>query len=187
MEINVEAEKAGPPGPSEDVVGPSGPVVSEGVLPRVEEPVVASEAPDPSSLATPAPPSPPSSSISPPAPITFKQPLPRTISSPTSFPSESSSSLATSTSIPPPPPVLEDPLASSSAGASSSSGPSSDRPSIIPLSTHQSFLYPPTLPSFVTFIPESAQLEGPYLNKFEDELEITTIRSVLAVASHRFP
>ncbi|MQM08308.1 hypothetical protein Taro_041164 [Colocasia esculenta] len=154
MEVNVEVVKAGPPGPSEDVVGPSRPVVFEGVLPRVEEPAVASEAPDPSSLATPAPPSPPSSSTTPPAPITFKQPLPRTISSPTPFPSESSSSLATSTSIPPPPPVLKDPPASSSAGASSSSGPSSDGPSIIPPSTHQSFLHPPTPPSFITFIPE---------------------------------
>ncbi|MQL76362.1 hypothetical protein Taro_008752 [Colocasia esculenta] len=181
VQDHVEAVKARP---SENVSGPTGPVVSEGEIPRVEEPAVAPEAPNPSPLTTPAPPSPPSSSSAPPAPIPFKQPMPRSISSPTPFPSESSSSPAISTSIPPPPPVIEDPTASSSAGASSSSGPSSAGPSIISPPTHQSFLHPPTPPSFVTFIPESAQLEGPFLYKFKDELEITTIRSVLAVASH---
>ncbi|MQM22272.1 hypothetical protein Taro_055322 [Colocasia esculenta] len=104
MQDQVEAVKSGPSGPIEDVSGP-GPVVSEGEIPRVEEPVVAPDALDPSPLATPAPPSPPSSSTAPPAPITFKQLLPRTFSSPTPFPSESSPSPATSTSIPPPPPV----------------------------------------------------------------------------------
>ncbi|MQL88287.1 hypothetical protein Taro_020844 [Colocasia esculenta] len=184
VQDHAEAMKARPPGPSEDVVGPTRPVVSEGVIPRVEEPAVAPEAPNPSSLVTPTPPSPPSSSTAPPALIPFKQPMPRSISSPTLFPSQSTSSPATSTSIPPPPPVIEDPPASSSAEASSSSGPSSAGPSIIPPPTHQSFLHPPTPPSFVTFIPEGAQLEGPFLKKFEDELEITTFWSVLEVGSH---
>ncbi|MQM09682.1 hypothetical protein Taro_042559 [Colocasia esculenta] len=176
---HAEAVKSGPSGPIEDVSGPTGSVVFEGEIPRVEEPVVALEAPDPSPLATLAPPSPLSSSTAPPAPIPFKQPMPRSISSPIPFPSESSLSPAISTSIPPPPPVIEDPPASSSARASSSSGPSSAGPSIISSPTHQSFLHPPSPPSFVTFIPESAQLEGPFRKKFEDELEITTIRSVL--------
>ncbi|MQM02071.1 hypothetical protein Taro_034831 [Colocasia esculenta] len=177
VQDHAEAVKFGPSGPIEDVSGPTEPVVSEGEIPRVEEPAVAPEASDPSPFATSSPPSPPSSSTAPPAPIPFKQPMPRSISSPTPFPSESSSSPAISTSIPPPPPVIEDPPASSLAGASSSSGPSSAGPSIISLPTHQSFLHPPTPPSFITFIPESAQLEGPFLKKFEDELEITTIHS----------
>ncbi|MQL83220.1 hypothetical protein Taro_015706 [Colocasia esculenta] len=101
-----EAVKAVPPGPSEDVVRPTAPVVSEGVILIVEEPVVAPEAPDPSSLVTLAPPSPPSSSTAPPAPIPFKRPTARSISSPTPFPSQSTSSPAISTSIPPPPPAL---------------------------------------------------------------------------------
>ncbi|MQL71658.1 hypothetical protein Taro_003976 [Colocasia esculenta] len=179
VQDRAEAVKSRPPGLIEDVSGPLGSVVSEGEIPRVEEPAIAPEAPDPSPLATPAPPSPPSSSTAPLAPIPFKQPMPRTISSPTPFPFESSSSPTTSTSIPPPSPIIENPPASSSVGASSSSGPSSARPSIIPSPTHQSFPHPPTPPSFVTFIPEGAQLEGPFLKKFKDELEITTIRSVL--------
>ncbi|MQL94714.1 hypothetical protein Taro_027378 [Colocasia esculenta] len=101
VQDHAEAVKSGPSGPIEDVSGPTGPVVFEGEIPRVEEPVVAPKAPDPSPLATPAPPSPPSSSTAPPAPIPFKQPMSRSISSPTPFPSESSSSPAISTSIPP--------------------------------------------------------------------------------------
>ena len=75
-------------GPSEHlVVEPPGPVISKAGQQDVEESAVAPEAPESSSLATPAPSSPPSSSTAPPAPPTFKQPLPRTISSPTPFPS----------------------------------------------------------------------------------------------------
>ncbi|MQL77775.1 hypothetical protein Taro_010182 [Colocasia esculenta] len=147
MDVHVEVVKAGPLGPSKDVVRPTGPVISKGEIPRVEEPAVAPEAPDPSSLVTPDSSSPPSSSIAPPAPIPFKQPMPRSISSPTPFLSESSSSPAISTSIPPPPPEFEDPP------TSSSSGPSSARPSIIPPPTHQSFfillLLPPLLPLYL--------------------------------------
>ncbi|MQM08163.1 hypothetical protein Taro_041017 [Colocasia esculenta] len=179
----IVVEPAGSSGPPEVVVGPPGPMISEDVSPRVEEPTAAPKAHETSSLETPAPPSPPSSSTAPPAPITFKQPMPRTISSPTPFPSQSTSPPASSTSILPPL-ISEDPVASSSLGASSSSVPCLDGPSISPFSTHQTFLHPPTPPSFVTFIPEGAQLEGPFLEKFEDELEISNIHSVLSVASH---
>ncbi|MQL99520.1 hypothetical protein Taro_032246, partial [Colocasia esculenta] len=177
-----EAVKSGPPEPSEVVVGPPGPMISEGVNPRVEEPATAPEAPESSSLATPAPPSPHSSSTAPPAPITFKQPMPRTIFSPTPFPSQSTSSPTSSTSIPPPPPIPEDPPASSSAGASSSSGPSSARSSTN-FST-SSFLHPPAPPSCITFIPKNPQLASAFLNNCEDELQRTTLISVLAVATH---
>ncbi|MQL71988.1 hypothetical protein Taro_004327 [Colocasia esculenta] len=154
----IVVEPTGSSGPPEVVVGPPGPIISEDVSPRVEEPAATPKAHETSSLATPAPPSPPYSSTTPAAPITFKQPMPRTISSPTPFPSQSTSPPSSSTSIPPPL-ISEDPPASSSFGASSSSVPSLDGPSISPFSTHQTFLHPPTPSSFVTIIPEGAQFE----------------------------
>ncbi|MQM22108.1 hypothetical protein Taro_055156 [Colocasia esculenta] len=131
-----------------------GPVISKDVQYGVVEPAVAPEAPEPSSLATPAPPSPPSSSTAPQAPPTFKQLMPRTISSPTPFPSQSPFSSTSSPIIPPPPTVIANPPASSSAGASSSSGSSSSRPSST--LTSRSFIHPPTPPSSITFIPRSS-------------------------------
>ncbi|MQL88568.1 hypothetical protein Taro_021137 [Colocasia esculenta] len=151
-------EQAGPPGPVVDESRPSGPVESQVEHGRFEEPVEEVVPPEPptSPFQTPAPPSPPSSTTTPPAPATFKQPLPKNISSPTPFPTTTSSSLVSSTFIPPPP--SEAPPASSSVGASSS-GPSSAGPSVPPPSTSYFFLHPPTPPSFVTIIPEGAQLE----------------------------
>ncbi|MQL92054.1 hypothetical protein Taro_024674 [Colocasia esculenta] len=176
-------EQAGPPGPVVDESGPSGPVESQDEHGRVEAPVEEAVPPEPptSPLQTPAPPSPPSSTTAPPAPATFKQPLPKNISSPTPFPTTTSSSPVSSTFIPPPP--FEAPLASSSAGASSS-GPSSDGPSVPPPSTSYSFLYPPTPPSFVTIIPEGAQLEGPFMQDIKDKFEVAILRSVLSVGTH---
>ncbi|MQM15047.1 hypothetical protein Taro_047982 [Colocasia esculenta] len=168
---------AGPSGPSEAVVGPPGPLISEDVNASVVEPTVAPEAPESSTLATPAPPSPPSLSTTPPAPITFKQPMPRTISSPSPFPSQSTSSPTISPTIPLPSLVIEDPTVSSSTGASSSSGPSSAGPSTT--LTPKSFLHPPTPPSSITFIPENPQLASAFLNNCEDELERTTLTSIL--------
>ncbi|MQL74457.1 hypothetical protein Taro_006812 [Colocasia esculenta] len=139
-------EESGPPGPVMEESGPAGPVVEESgpsgsvesakepvrVEAPVETPIVPPEPPVPSPLQTPAPPSPPSSSTAPPAPATFKQPLPKHISSPTPFPTTSSSPPASSTSIPPPPPIFEEPPASSSSAGSSSSGPSSAGPPTLP-------------------------------------------------------
>ncbi|MQM06713.1 hypothetical protein Taro_039541, partial [Colocasia esculenta] len=152
------AQESGPPGPVGDESGPSRPVESQAEQERAEKTVekVVPPKPPSSPLQTPAPPSPPSSSTAPPAPATFKQPLPKNISSPTPFPTTSSSSPASSTFIPPP--TSEAPPAPSSTGASSSS-PSSAGPSIPPPSTSYSFLHPPTPPSFVTIIPEGAQLQ----------------------------
>ncbi|MQM15167.1 hypothetical protein Taro_048107 [Colocasia esculenta] len=178
----VQKEPAGPSGPDEVVSGPTGPVVSEDVQSSVEELAVAPKAPEPSSLATPAPSSLPSSSIAPPAPPTFKQPMPRTISSPTPFQSPCISSPPTSQTIPPPPSILEDPPPSSSAGVSSSSGPSSTRPSST--ITPRTLLHPPTPPSSITFIPEKPQLASAFHNQFEDEFKHSTLTSILAVATH---
>ncbi|MQM16539.1 hypothetical protein Taro_049497 [Colocasia esculenta] len=169
-------------GPVEDAFGPPGPVDSEATSGRAQDQAIAPEPPSSSPLPTPAPPSPPSSSTAPPAPTTFKQPLPRNISSPTPFPSQSSSSLASSTNIPPPP-SFEIPPASSLAGASSS-GPSSSRPSDIPPSTSHSFLHPHTPPSFITIIPQSAQIDAPFLRAIKDEFEEVILRSVLKVSTH---
>ncbi|MQM09509.1 hypothetical protein Taro_042383, partial [Colocasia esculenta] len=130
------------------------------------------------------PPSPPSSSTAPPAPHTFKKPQPRTISSPTPFPSQSTSSPASSTPISPPPPVFEVPPGSSSAGATSSSGPPSSGPSDIPPTTSHSLSHPSPPLSFITIIPEGAQLESPYLGKVKDKFEEDILRSVLKVGDH---
>ncbi|MQL87838.1 hypothetical protein Taro_020382, partial [Colocasia esculenta] len=187
----VDAEQSGPPGPILDGSGPSGPVDAEQSGPsgpvesvaepaRVEDQAVAPE-PLSSPLQTPAPPSPPSSSTTPPAPATFKQPLPKHISSPTPFPTASSSSPASSTSNPPP--IVEVPPTSSSAGSSSSS-PSSSGRSIPPLSISHSFLHPPTPPSFITIIPEGAQLEHHMIHDIKDEFEVAMLHSVLSVGTH---
>ncbi|MQL85118.1 hypothetical protein Taro_017637 [Colocasia esculenta] len=180
-----EAGPSGPSGPVKVVSGPIGSVVSENVHSSVEELAVAPEAPEPSSLATPAPSSPPSSSTVPPAPPTFKQPVPRTISSPAPFPSEPQLSpimpTTISTSVSPSPPAIDPPV-SSLAGASSSSGPSSAEASTI--LSPKSFLHPPTPPTSVTITPTNPQHASIFQNKFEDELERTTLISILAVASH---
>ncbi|MQM15164.1 hypothetical protein Taro_048103 [Colocasia esculenta] len=154
----VAVVESAPTRPAEDLSGPTEPVVTEADHVRAEE-EAAPEPPAPSPIQTPTPPSPPSSSTAPPAPTSFKQPLPRTISSPTPFPSQSSPSSISTTHIPPPPP------------ASSSSGPSSSGPAVIPPSTSHSFLHPSTPPSFITIIPESAQIDAPYLRDIKDEFE----------------
>ncbi|MQL99052.1 hypothetical protein Taro_031766 [Colocasia esculenta] len=165
-------EQPGPPGSVVDEQsGPSGPVESQDEQGRVEAPVEEVVPPEPPSspLQTPAPPSPPSSTIAPLAPATFKQPLPKHISSPTPFPTTTSSSPASSTFILSPP--SEAPPASSSSTRASSSGPSSSGPSIPPPTTAYSFLHPPTPPSFITIILEGAQLEGSFIQDIKDEFE----------------
>ncbi|MQM21615.1 hypothetical protein Taro_054658 [Colocasia esculenta] len=116
--------ESGPPGPVVEESGPSGPVESAAEQVRLEYPVEATVVPlEPlvfSPLKTPAPSSPPSSSTAPPAPATFKQPLPKHISSPAPFPTTSSSSPISSSTIPPPPIIEEPPSLSSLAGTSSS-------------------------------------------------------------------
>ncbi|MQM20837.1 hypothetical protein Taro_053865 [Colocasia esculenta] len=170
------AMESGPSGPSDQGSGPSGLVESEQIL--AEEAAVALEPPAPSPTQTPAPSSPPSASTAPPAPQPFKQPQPRTISSPTPFPTHSSS--PTVSHIPPPPPLSEVPPASS-AGASSSSGPSFFGPSEPTSSNPHSLLHPNPPPSFITIIPEGAQIDGPYLRAIKDEFEVAILRSVLQV------
>ncbi|MQL86545.1 hypothetical protein Taro_019078, partial [Colocasia esculenta] len=200
----VGVEESGPPGPSEEAVrlpGPSvdesgspgqvmeesglaGPVEPEAEQVRVEDPVEATvvppEPPVPSPLQTPAPPSPPSSSTAPLAPATFKQPLPKHISSPAPF-STISSSPTSSTFIPPP--IFENPPASSSAG-SLSAGPSSARPSVPPPPTSYSTLHPPTPPSFITLILEGAQIPGVVIEYIKDEFEEAILRLVFSLSSH---
>ncbi|MQM12722.1 hypothetical protein Taro_045641 [Colocasia esculenta] len=171
------AEVVGPP--EHSVVEPPGLVISEAGQQDVAESAVAPEAPESSFLATPAPSSPPSSSTAPPAPPTFKQPLPRTISSPTPFPSQSSLSPTSFPIHPLSSSITKDPPASSSAGASSSSGHSSTF-------DPRSLLYPPTPPTSITFIPENTQLGSALLTQAEDEFERSTLTSILAVAMMSF-
>ncbi|MQL84481.1 hypothetical protein Taro_016988 [Colocasia esculenta] len=178
-------EQPGPLGPVVDEQsGPSEPVESQDEQGRVEAPVEEAVPLEPPSspLQTPAPPSPPSSTTAPLALATFKQPLPKHISSPTPFPTTTSSSPASSTFIPPPP--SEAPPVSSSLTGASSFSPSSSEPSIPPPSTAYSFLHPPTPPSFVTIIPEDSQLEGPFIQDIKDEFEVAILRSVLSVDTH---
>ncbi|MQL89559.1 hypothetical protein Taro_022125 [Colocasia esculenta] len=124
--------ESGPPGPSLEESGPSGPCAVEDISvepsgPSVQmesvagptEPQVSVEEavvpPGPSkspNRQTPAPSSPPTSFTAPPAPVTFKKPLPKHISSPTTFPTATSSSPPPSSSIPHP--TSEAPPASSS-------------------------------------------------------------------------
>ncbi|MQM13274.1 hypothetical protein Taro_046199 [Colocasia esculenta] len=178
IEEVVVAEGTGPAGPAEDA-SPQ----EESVAIREEEPTVAPEPYVFSSLPTPAPPSPPTSSTAPPAPTTFKRPRSRTISSPTPFSSQTPSSPTSSTIIPPPLSSAEVPPTSSSAGASST-GPSSLGPSDLPSITHESLFHPRTPPSFITIIPEGAQLAHTEIQGIKDEFEVAILRSVLAVGTH---
>ncbi|MQL68688.1 hypothetical protein Taro_000948, partial [Colocasia esculenta] len=171
--VEVVAKQSGPLGPIEDVSGPSGQVKSAVVPARAEDQAVALEHPSSSPLPTPPTHSPPSSSTAPLAPATLKQPLPKNISSSTPFPITSSSPAST-TFIPPPP--SEAPPASSSSNGASSSGPSSAEPSIPPPPPEYSFLHPSTPPSFVTIIPESAQLEHLEIQDIKDEFEEAILR-----------
>ncbi|MQM23598.1 hypothetical protein Taro_056664, partial [Colocasia esculenta] len=128
-------------------------------------------------------PSPPSSSSAPPAPTTFKRPRPRSVSSPQPFPSQLASSPVSSTIVPSPPSSPQLPPASSSAGPSSS-GPSSSLPSALPTITPASIFNPPTPPSFITIIPEGAQLTQVEIQDIKDEFEVAILHSVLAVGTH---
>ncbi|MQL96277.1 hypothetical protein Taro_028952 [Colocasia esculenta] len=148
------------------------------------EEILVAKPPAPSSPShTPIPPSPPSAPTAPPAPHTFKKPQSRPISSPTPFPSQSTSTPASSTTIPSTSPIFEAPTASS-AGASSSSGPPSG-PAVddLPTTSH-SFLHPTPPPSFITIIPERAQLNSPFMEKIKDEFEEGILISVLKVGEH---
>ncbi|MQL71665.1 hypothetical protein Taro_004007 [Colocasia esculenta] len=163
----------GPPGPSEQGSGPSGPLESESVQIEAEE-FLAPKPPAPSSPShTPIPPTPPSAPTAPPAPQTFKKPQSRPISSPTPF--QSTSSPASSTSIPSPSPIHEAPLASSARASSSSSGPSLGPVDDLPTTSH-SFLHPTPPPSFITIIPERAQLNSPFMEQIKDEFEEGILR-----------
>ncbi|MQM07217.1 hypothetical protein Taro_040057 [Colocasia esculenta] len=168
-----------PSGPPEEGSGPARPVRFE-QSPAVEADV-APEPPVPSPILTPAPLSPPSSSTAPPAPQPFKQPQPRTISSPTPFPSQSSFSPSSSQIIPPRP-VIENPPASSSARASSSSSHSTSK--LSSSFNSKSLLYPSTPPTSITFIPQNPQLGSAFLTQLEDEFERSTLTKILEVATH---
>ncbi|MQL91359.1 hypothetical protein Taro_023972, partial [Colocasia esculenta] len=164
-----------PLGQAEQGSGPSGPLESEYVQKEAEE-SLAAKPPAPSSPShTPIPPTPPSAPTAPPAPQTFKKPQFRFVSSPAPF--QSTSSPASSTTIPSP--ILEAPPASS-AGASSS-GPSLGSVVDLPTTSH-SFLHPTPPPSFITIIPERAQLNSPFMEQIKDEFDEGIIRYV-----HRLP
>ncbi|MQL85281.1 hypothetical protein Taro_017797 [Colocasia esculenta] len=166
------------------MLGPSGTLEFEPVQNLAEEAVLVPEPPAPTSSQTPVPQSPPSSSTAPPAPQTFKKPQPRPISSPTPFPSQSTSSPASSTIFPSPPSSPPQfPLASSSAGPSSS-GSSTSEPFVLPTVTLDSIFNPPTPPSFITIIPEGAQLTQIEIQDIKDEFEVAILRSVLDVGTH---
>ncbi|MQL75723.1 hypothetical protein Taro_008100 [Colocasia esculenta] len=183
--VNVE----GPSGPDDQVKGPpglaeqgSGPLESESVQKEAEESLAPKPPAPPSSPShTPIPPTPPSAPTAPPAPQTFKKPQSRPMSSPTPF--QSTSSPASSTSIPSPSPVLEAPPASSAGASSSSSGPSLGPVDDLPTTSH-SFLHPTHPPSFITIIPERAQLNSPFMEKIKDEFEEGILRSVLKVGEY---
>ncbi|MQL99924.1 hypothetical protein Taro_032654 [Colocasia esculenta] len=144
--------------------------------------VVPLDPPVSSPLKTPAPPSPPSSSTAPLALATFKQPLPKHISSPTPFPATSSSPISSSTI--PPPPIIEEPPALSSSAGPSSSDPFSARPSTPPPPTSIYSLHSPTPPSFITIIPEGARIQGEVIQDIKDEFEEEILRLVLSTSSH---
>ncbi|MQL78473.1 hypothetical protein Taro_010899 [Colocasia esculenta] len=178
--VNVEGPSGpddqvkGPPGPAEQGSGPSEPLESESVQKEAEESLAPKPpAPLSSPSHTPIPPTPPSAPTAPPAPQTFKKPQSRPISSPTPF--QSTSSPASSTSIPSPSSVLEAPPASSAGASSSSSGPSLGPVDDLPTTSH-SFLHPTPPPSFITIIPERAQLNSPFMLKIKDEFEEGILR-----------
>ncbi|MQL93730.1 hypothetical protein Taro_026378 [Colocasia esculenta] len=164
-------------GPKKEILNPVEPVAE-----RADH-AVAPEPPTSSTLPTPAAPSPPSSSTAPPAPTTFKRPRPRSVSSPLPFPSQLASSLVSSTIVPSPLSSPQLPPASSSAGPSSS-GPSSSLPSALPTITPASIFNPPTPPSFITIIPEGAQLTQVEIQDIKDEFEVAILHSVLVVGTH---
>ncbi|MQM21716.1 hypothetical protein Taro_054760 [Colocasia esculenta] len=169
------AQVEGPTGPSEQGSGPSGPLESESVQKEVEE-SLAPKPPAPSSPSrTPIPPTPPSAPTAPPAPQTFKKPQSRSVSSPAPF--QSTSSSASSTAIPSPSPILEAPPASSAGASSSSSGPSLEPVDDLPTTSH-SFLHPTPPPSFITIIPERAQLNSPFMEQIKDDFEEGILRYV---------
>ncbi|MQM16778.1 hypothetical protein Taro_049740 [Colocasia esculenta] len=171
-----------PSGQAEQVSGPTEPLESESVQTEAEEESLAPKPPAPSSPShTPIPPTPPSAPTAPPAPQTFNKPQSRPISSPTPFPPHSTSSPASSTTIHSPSPILEAPLASSTGASSSSSGPSLGPVDDLPTTSH-SFLHPTPPPSFITIIPERAQLNSPFMEKIKDEFEEGILRYV-----HRLP
>ncbi|MQM04098.1 hypothetical protein Taro_036892 [Colocasia esculenta] len=165
-------------GPEKELLNPVDPVAEQ------EDQAVAPEPPASSSLTTPAAPSPPSSSTAPPAPTTFKRPRSRSVSSPQPFSSQLASSPASFTIVPPPPsspPQL--PPASSSVGPSSS-GSSTSETFVLPTVTLDSIFNPPTPPSFITIIPEGAQLTQIEIQDIKDEFEVAILRSVMAVGTH---
>ncbi|MQL70439.1 hypothetical protein Taro_002752 [Colocasia esculenta] len=163
----------GPPGQAEQGSGPSGPLESESVQKEAEA-SLAPKPPAPSSPShTPIPPTPPSAPTAPPAPQTFKKPQSRSVSSPAPF--QSTSSPASSTTIPSPSPILEAPPASSAGASSSSSGPSLGSVDVL-LTTSHSFLHPTPPPSFITIIPERAQLNSPFMEQIKDEFEEGILR-----------
>ncbi|MQL88567.1 hypothetical protein Taro_021134 [Colocasia esculenta] len=164
-------------GPEKEILNPVEPVAE-----RADQ-IVAPEPPASSTLPTLAAPSPPSSSTAPPAPTTFKRPRPRSVSSPQPFPSQFASSLVSSTIVPSPPSSPHLPPASSSAGPSSS-GPSSSGPSALPTITPASIFNPPIPPSFITIIPEGAQLTQVEIEDIKDEFEVAILHSILAVGTH---
>ncbi|MQL70070.1 hypothetical protein Taro_002365 [Colocasia esculenta] len=160
--------------PSED----QGPVVQAEGLSSLEISAAVGEAqavvPEPSTLPTPAPPSPPTSSTARPAPPVPKKPRSRQISSPTPI---------TSSTTPLPSSTVEVLPGSSLAGAFSS-GPSSSRPNDPSTITPDSLIHPPVPPSFITLIPEGAQLTQPEIHGIKDEFEETIHKSVLATGTH---
>ncbi|MQL88511.1 hypothetical protein Taro_021072 [Colocasia esculenta] len=178
--VNVEGPSGpddqvkGPPGPAEQGSGPSGSLESESVQKEAEESLAPKPPAPPSSPShTPIPPTPPSAPTAAPAPQTFKKPQSGPISSPTPF--QSTSSPASSTSIPSPSPVLEAPPASSAGASSSSYGPSLGPVDDLPTTSH-SFLHPTPPPSFITIIPDRAQLNPPFMEKIKDEFEEGILR-----------
>ncbi|MQL89558.1 hypothetical protein Taro_022126 [Colocasia esculenta] len=176
----VEDISAGPTGPSvqmESVAGPTGPQVS---VDEVVVPPGPSESPN---LQTPAPSSPPTFFTAPLAPVTFKKPLSKHISSPTPFPTATSSSPPPSSSIPHP--TSEAPPASSSSVGPSSVGPSSAGPSTQPppTSSFGSF-HLPTPPSFITIILQAASVIPHSVHDIKDEFEEAILCTVLAVSAH---
>ncbi|MQM12999.1 hypothetical protein Taro_045919 [Colocasia esculenta] len=185
--VNVEGPSGpadqvkGPPRPAEQGSGPSGPLESESVQKEAEKFLEPKPSAPSSPSHTPIPPTPPSAPTAPPAPQTFKKPQSRPISSPTPFPPHSTSSPASSTTIPSSSPILEAPPASSAGASSSSSGPSLGPVDDLPTTSH-SFIHPTPPPSFITIIPEKAQLNSPFMEKIKDDFEEGILRYV-----HRLP